>query len=131
VPLGARFPGASPSRHHRCGLGRRFIPSPPRSPWPRAQELEPPIIEDLVRFGRDRGIETGIEIGRDQGIEIGRDQGRHQEARDNLLEILELRGLTVAAEERARVESETSLEQLRVWLRRAVRAGSVSEVFGR
>ena len=89
------------------------------------EELEPPIIEDLVRFGRERGIE----IGRDQGIEIGRDQGRHQEARDNLLEILELRGLTLAAEERARIESEMSLEQLRAWLRRAVRAGSIGEVF--
>ena len=105
------------------------------------EELEPPIIEDLVRFGRDRGIEIGrdqgieigrdqgIEIGRDQGIEIGRDQGRHQEARDNLLEILELRGLTVAAEERARIESEMSLEQLRLWLKRAVGAVSLQDVF--
>ncbi len=105
------------------------------------EELEPPIIEDLVRFGRDRGIEIGrgegieigrgegIEIGRGEGIEIGRDQGRHQEARDNLLEILALRGLTVSTEERARIESEASLEQLRVWLRRAVQAEATREVF--
>jgi hypothetical protein len=86
------------------------------------EELEPPIIEDLVRYGRDRGIE----IGRDQGIEIG----LLQEARSALLELLEARGLGLSALDHARILGEPSLEQLRAWRRLAVRARSIRDVFG-
>jgi hypothetical protein len=86
------------------------------------EELEPPIIEDLVRYGRDRGLH--------EGIELGVDRGRHQEARAALLELLELRCLDLTDEQRARIESEASLDTLREWRRRAARAASVTEVFG-
>lgn len=33
--------------------------------------IEPVIIEDLVRFGEDRGLEKGLEKGREQGLEKG------------------------------------------------------------
>jgi hypothetical protein len=36
------------------------------------EELEPPIIVDLVNYGRDVGRREGIEIGRREGVEAGR-----------------------------------------------------------
>jgi hypothetical protein len=88
-------------------------------------DLEPPIIEDLVRFGRDRGISQGIELGRTQGIELGRTQGE----RRALFELLQARGLTPSAEQRSLVDSEHDSERLLAWLRLAATATSADEVF--
>ena len=34
-------------------------------------QLEPVVIEDLVKFGEDRGFERGVEQGLEQGLEQG------------------------------------------------------------
>lgn len=78
----------------------------------RAQ-LEPPIIEDLVQFGRERGIE----LGRTEGIARA------------LLELLGARGLPCNDDQRALVEKEQSSARLLGWLRRAAVAATSDEVF--
>ena len=93
------------------------------------EELEPPIIVDLVDYGRDVGRREGVEMGRREGIQQGIELGRVQMARENLLELLSARGLILTDEERAQIDVETSLEQLGHWLRRAARARSMTEVF--
>jgi hypothetical protein len=75
------------------------------------------FIEDLVRFGRDRGITQGIELGRTQG------------ERRALFELLQARGLTPSAEQRSLVDSEHDPERLLAWLRLAATATSTDEVF--
>jgi hypothetical protein len=115
-------------------------------------DLEPIVIEDLVRFGEDRGFEKGLQQGRVQGIEQGRvqgieqgrvqgiEQGRAQgieqgraealqELRLALLELMSERGLGPSFDERAIVEGETERATLRKWLVRAARANSVREIF--
>jgi predicted transposase YdaD len=44
-------------------------------------DMEPVIIEDLVRFGRDEGRDEGRREGREEGRREGRDEGR-REGRD-------------------------------------------------
>jgi hypothetical protein len=87
--------------------------------------LEPVIIEDLVKFGIDQGFAKGV----DQGFARGVAEGGLAVARDALLDALSARGFAVDAALRARVAGEGSLEQLRTWLRRAVTADALAQVF--
>jgi hypothetical protein len=100
-------------------------------------QLDPPIIEDLVLYGRDCGFREGLEAGRREGVEAGRREGVEAGRREGLEEgqrrallvLLAARGLSVTAEERARVEAEHNAERLLEWLRRAAVATSTNEVF--
>jgi hypothetical protein len=83
--------------------------------------MQPIIIEDLVKFGEDRGEARGEA----RGVH----RGTLDEARRAVLEALDARGLVIADVVRARVLEEGSLDQLRGWLRRAVVADRVEEVF--
>jgi hypothetical protein len=76
-------------------------------------DLEPPIIEDLVRYGRERGQREGLERGR----------------RESLLDLLEARGWQLTPEQTARVEGEHDPDRLALWLRRAVVAQNIDQVF--
>jgi hypothetical protein len=76
-------------------------------------DLDPPIIEDLVRFGRDLGLTQGIELGE----------------RRALLQLVQARGLTLSAEQRALIDSEHDPERLLAWLRRAATATTADAVF--
>ncbi len=90
----------------------------------------PVMIEDLVLFGRDQGREEGREEGREQGREEGREQGALEALRAALLEIAVLRKLELTADDRARIQAETSLDRLRAWLSAAAIAERADEVFG-
>jgi hypothetical protein len=79
--------------------------------------LEPVIIEDLVKFGEDRGRAEGEARGRAEG-----------EARA-LLAVLEARGLAVSDAERARIVRCADAAQLERWVRRAVTARATAELF--
>jgi hypothetical protein len=92
--------------------------------------VEPVIVEELVRYGFDQGIEQGIEKGIEQGIEKGIEQGIEKGLRDAVLAVLEARELTPSAEERRRIELETDADKLRRWIARAAVAGSVDEALG-
>jgi predicted transposase YdaD len=81
--------------------------------------LEPVIIEDLVKFGEDRGYERGR-------LE-GEEQGRLEEERATLRRVLALRKLGLKAEGEARIDACTDLATLQRWLDQAVFAASADE----
>jgi hypothetical protein len=82
----------------------------------RAQ-MEPIVIEDLVRFGEDRGMEKGIA------------KGRLAMAREALMAVLDARGLSLRPAHRRKVMAETSAERLRALLDRAVKVRTAAELF--
>jgi hypothetical protein len=82
--------------------------------------MEPIIIEDLVKFGEDRGFEKGIE----KGIE----KGRLEMAREMLLATLEIRGIVIDEAARTSILTEPSMDQLREWCRRALTESSVDAI---
>ena len=75
----------------------------------------------------------GVEEGRKQGQEEGRRQGREEGRRQVLVELIqtvaELRGLTLAERELARLEACDSLPQLRKWAKRAREVPSGAALF--
>jgi len=73
--------------------------------------LEPVIIEDLVKFGEDRGYE----------------RGRLEEERATLRRVLALRKLELKADGEARINACTDLATLQRWLDQAVLAATAEE----
>ena len=123
-----------------CGRYTEMVSAMQRS------DLEPVIIEDLVRFGMDQGFEQGLERGIEQGLERGIEQGLErgveqglkrgrQEALDavrlELRNALRARVLICTPEEQARLDSESSLSTLLRWVARAGTAKSVREILDR
>ena len=85
------------------------------------EDLEPVFIEDLVRFGEDRGIEKGIEKGIAVGLAV---------AREALFELAHARGIVLTDAEILRIQNETSADVVREWIRRAAAAKSGAEMLG-
>jgi hypothetical protein len=81
--------------------------------------LEPVVIEDLVKFGEDRGLK--------KGLRRGREQGRQDEERGTLRRVLVLRKLPLSAEQEQQIDACTDLATLRRWHDQAVFAESVAE----
>jgi hypothetical protein len=77
--------------------------------------LEPVIIEDLVKFGEDRGYERG------------RLEGRLEEKRASLRSVLALRKLGLKTDDEARIDACADLPTLQRWLDQAVLAASADE----
>jgi hypothetical protein len=73
--------------------------------------LQPVIIEDLVKFGEDRGYE----------------RGQLEEGRATLRRVLALRKLRVKADGEARINACMDLETLRRWHDQAVLAATADE----
>ena len=94
----------------------------------RQEKVEPVFIEDLVRFGEDRGVEKGRVEGREEGRVEGRQEGELEMARRALRVVCEARGWTLTENERARIEAESSIDELLEWQRRAVTATSIADV---
>lgn len=70
------------------------------------------------------------EEGREEGRKVGREEGAHQAQAEALWTALEARGFPLAEADRARVFECKDPQQLKAWLRRAVTAGSLGDVFG-
>jgi hypothetical protein len=77
--------------------------------------LEPVIIEDLVKFGEDRGYERG------------RLEGRLEAERATLRRVLALRKLELKAGDEARINACMDLATLQRWLDQAVLAATADE----
>jgi len=77
--------------------------------------LEPVIIEDLVKFGEDRGYERG------------RLEGRLEERRGALRRVLAVRKLRLTADGEARINACTDLAMLQRWHDQAVLAATADE----
>lgn len=82
----------------------------------KMESMEPIVIEDLVKFGEDRGYDRGWAA----GLEL---------LRGALLDVLGARAIPVGPDELARIALEASPEQLREWSRRAATATAAGEVF--
>jgi hypothetical protein len=74
-------------------------------------------------------VESFVEQGREQGREQGLEQGNVQTKRQDLLKVLDLRGLRPNEEQRARVGSSADLAQLDQWFERSLTATTAAEVF--
>jgi hypothetical protein len=64
-----------------------------------------------------------------QGREQGRQEGRQEEARQALVEVLTARGWSPSPELLGRIRAVGDLDQLKVWLRLAVSARALEDVF--
>ena len=108
--------------------------------------LEPVIIEDLVKFGEDRGYERGRLEGKEQGRVEGEERGRLkgeergrleeqrasldrrlEEARVTLRRVLALRKLGLTADGEARIDACTDFATLQRWHDQAVLAATADE----
>ena len=88
-----------------------------------AANLAPVIIEDLVKYGEDLGIEKGMERGMEKGLEQGIEKG----VRASLRRVLAARKIVLTPEQEQRIESCTDLQTLHHWLDGAVVALTASE----
>jgi hypothetical protein len=59
----------------------------------------------------------------------GRAEGRAEGEADAVLTILDTRGIAVSDDARARITGCTDLDQLKVWVRRAVTVSTVDDLF--
>jgi len=89
--------------------------------------LEPVIIEDLVKFGEDRGYERGLLEGEERGRLEGEERGRLEERRGALRSVLALRKLGLKADGEARINACMDLATLQRWLDQAVLAATADE----
>ncbi len=85
--------------------------------------MEPVIIEDLVRIGEDLGLERGLE----RGLQQGRIEGRLVHARAALRRVLDVRKLALTPEQDERIEACAELPTLDRWLDQAVLATTAAE----
>ncbi len=74
--------------------------------------LEPVVIEDLVKFGEDRGLK--------RGLKKGHEQGRREEERETLRRVLALRKLSLRPEQEQQIAACTDLLTLRRWHDQAI-----------
>jgi hypothetical protein len=106
-------------------------------------EMEPVIVEDLVRYGEDVGYERGVREGLERGVREGLERGVREGLergvreglergvrvlRQNLNELLAARGLMTSAEEQAIIDAEREVTRLVGWLRCAATAATVAEL---
>ena len=94
---------------------------------------ERPAVRKLRLFlesiGEKRGRAEGRAEGLAEGLAKGEAGGLANGTREALRTILSERGLSLSEGDRERIEKCSDVEQLTVWLRRAVTAGTASEVF--
>ncbi len=86
-------------------------------------------LEEGRKVGREEGREAGREEGREEGREVGREEGRVNGEANALLTVLEARGLSIPDHARTRILATTNMDLLERWIRRAVSASSVEELF--
>jgi hypothetical protein len=80
---------------------------------PATEDVMASALEQLIQRGRLEGEARGKAEGKAEGV----------------LAILEARGLAVSADQRARILASKDLAELDRWLRRAVSAESIGELF--
>lgn len=77
------------------------------------------------------GYQKGLKEGHQQGLEKGHQQGRAEGLRAALLDILEVRGITLDRKSRRRIETCTDLAKLERWRERAKQVDSLAALFMR
>ena len=88
-------------------------------------EWKDDFIESYVQIGIEQGLEQGLEQGREQGLEQGAANAKAQD----VLKIMETRGLNPTQEQRAKITAAAGITQLDLWFDRALTAGTAADVF--
>ena len=95
------------------------------------QDMEPVVVEDLVRYGEHVGYERGVREGIERGVREGVERGAQQAlelARRNLFELAATRNLALSEAQRARIDAELTLERLLAWLPRVATVGAADDL---
>jgi flagellar biosynthesis/type III secretory pathway protein FliH len=92
-------------------------------------EWKSDFVESFVEQGLEQGREQGLVQGLEQGLVQGLEQGRVQGKREDVVKVLDVRGLRPTEEQRARVDASTDFAQLDRWFERSLTAGTAAEVF--
>jgi hypothetical protein len=87
----------------------------------------PEVRREVLDEGRQEGLVEGRQEGRQEGLVEGRQEGRLIESRRGLRRVLTLRGLTLDAENEARIDACADLATLERWHDQAVTASTTAE----
>jgi hypothetical protein len=120
-------------RHRLTAMLIEFTESPMSETlrdYLRSLDEEPePDAWDRSRAGWQRAHREGVAEGRSLGVAEGRSLGVAEGRREALLDVLELRGLAVDEDTRARVLAQTDLATLERWYARAKQVDSIAALF--
>ena len=78
---------------------------------------------------KDDFIESYVQIGIDQGREQGLEQGAANAKAQDVLKVMDARGLRLTKEQRAKVTAAAGITQLDLWFDRALTADTAADVF--
>jgi hypothetical protein len=79
---------------------------------------------------KDDFIESCVQIGIERGLEQGLEQGAANAKAQDVLKVMDARGLAPTPEQRANVTATAGIAQLDVWFDRALTADTAADVFG-
>ena len=74
-------------------------------------------------------VQIGIEQGREQGLEQGLEQGAANAKAQDVLKVMDARGLRPTQEQRAMITATVGIAQLDHWFDRALTAETAADVF--
>ena len=104
--------------------------------WSRLNDAAKAALEALMQGNYEYQSDfarkyhgQGLQEGREEGGEEGKQEGRQEEARQALLDVLGARGWSPSPELLGRIGACADLAQLKAWLRLAVSAPALEEVF--
>ncbi len=95
------------------------------------KEKNMPYVDTLTRMSHEEGREEGLQEGRQEGREEGRQEGRQEgslaQARESVIEALEIRFGEVSNDLRQRITALDNLRTLKIQLRRAITVPSIEQ----
>lgn len=97
----------------------------------RASDAARQILEAMMKTDewKDDFIESYVKIGVDQGLERGREVGAAETKAQDVLKLMDLRGLKPTEEQRAKVTAAAGLPKLEMWFERAATATTAADIF--
>jgi len=91
------------------------------------KEKNMPYVDTLTRMSREEGLEEGLKIGRQEGREEGRQEGSLAQARESVIEALEIRFGEVSNDLLERITALNNLRTVKAQLRRAITVPSLDQ----
>jgi hypothetical protein len=97
----------------------------------RASSAARRILEDMMSTTewKDDFIESYVQIGIERGLERGLEQGAANAKAQDVLKVMDARGLKPSQAQRAKVTATVGIAQLDLWFDRALTADTAADVF--
>ena len=97
----------------------------------RASDAARQTLEAMMSTAewKDDFIESYVQIGVEQGLEQGLEQGAANAKAQDVLKVMEARGLRGTPEQMAKVAATAGIAQLDIWFDRALTADTAADVF--